>query len=151
MTGTFFKLRTDTIEPLKVHLDPLNDPGQQGLAFKMSMQPFGWKERYELQDMLISNPDGSEYSFTAAGRTDNLICLAIGEKVRPTILEDLLQQNEGVKFAVAFGNNQLGLGVIVESVASLRAEEHGAFKESIWRSSRRRPERKSQVHGPRFL
>ncbi|KAL8652659.1 MAG: hypothetical protein Q9210_002553 [Variospora velana] len=129
----FFQLRKDIVKPLKVQLDPLNDdPDQQGSGFRMSMQPFGWNERYELQDMLISNPDGSENSFTATGRTDDLICLATGEKVRPTILEDLLQQHEGVKAATAFGNNQFELGVIVESMSSLRPSEHEAFKASIW-------------------
>ena len=128
----FFQLRTDIIEPLKVQLDPLDEPDRQGSAFKLSMQPFGWNERYELRDMLIRNPDGSGNSFTAAGRTDDLICLATGEKVRPTILEDLLQQNEGVKAATAFGNNQFELGVVVEPMASLTPSEHDAFKASIW-------------------
>ncbi|KAL8919503.1 MAG: hypothetical protein Q9172_004957 [Xanthocarpia lactea] len=128
----FFQLRTDIIEPLKVQLDPLDEPDRQGSTFKLSMQPFGWNERYELQDMLIRNPDGSGNSFTAAGRTDDLICLATGEKVRPTILEDLLQQNEGVKAATAFGNNQFELGVVVEPMASLTPSEHNAFKASIW-------------------
>ncbi|KAL8784361.1 MAG: hypothetical protein Q9213_004013 [Squamulea squamosa] len=128
----FFQLRTDIVKPLKVQLERLNEPDQQGPVFKLSMQPFGWIERYELQDMLISNPDGSKNSFTAAGRTDDLICLATGEKVRPTILEDLLQQNEGVRAATAFGNNQFELGVIVETTTSLRPSEHDAFKASIW-------------------
>lgn len=128
----FFKLRTDIVKPLKVQLDPLHEPHQQGSAFRMSMQPFGWEECYELQDLLISNPQDSENSFTAAGRTDDLICLTTGEKVRPTILEDLLQQCQGVKAATAFGNDQFELGVIVETMASLRPDEHDAFKASIW-------------------
>ncbi|KAL8850362.1 MAG: hypothetical protein Q9221_004682 [Calogaya cf. arnoldii] len=128
----FFQIRTDIVKPLKVQLDPLDEPDQRGLAFKLSMQPFRWDERYELQDMLIGNSDGSANSFTAAGRTDDLICLATGEKVRLTILEDLLQQNEGVKAATAFGNNQFELGVIVETMALLRPSEHDSFKASIW-------------------
>ena len=128
----FFRLRSDIIKPLKVQLDPLKESDQQRSGFRLSMQPFGWDQRYELQDMLISNPDDSENSFTATGRTDDLICLATGEKVRPTILEDLLQQNEGVKAATAFGSNQFELGVIVETIAPIEPSKHDAFKAMIW-------------------
>ena len=128
----FFRLRSDIVKPLKVQLDPLNEPDQQRSGFRLSMRPFGWDQRYELQDMLISNPDDSENSFTATGRTDDLICLATGEKVRPTILEDLLQQNEGVKAATAFGSNQFELGVIVETIAPIEPSKHDAFRAMIW-------------------
>lgn len=127
-----FQLRTDIMGPLKVQLKPLDEVDERGPSFKMSMQPFGWEERYELQDLLISKAGGPETSFIVAGRTDDLICLATGEKVRPTILEDLLQQNEGVKAVTAFGNNQFELGVIIEPMVSLRPDEHDAFKASIW-------------------
>ncbi|OJJ68589.1 hypothetical protein ASPBRDRAFT_658998 [Aspergillus brasiliensis CBS 101740] len=147
----FFALRTDTMDVLQVRLDPVDETEQQARAFKMSMQPFGWQERFELQDLLIGNPDGSANSFTAAGRTDDLICLATGEKVRPTILEDLLQQTTGVKAATAFGNGQFELGVIIETMAPLPLGEHDAFKQEIWpmvEEAGRRMDSHGQISSP---
>ncbi|GKZ23559.1 putative NRPS-like protein biosynthetic cluster [Aspergillus brasiliensis] len=147
----FFALRTDTMDVLQVRLDPVDETEQQVRAFKMSMQPFGWQERFELQDLLIGNSDGSSNSFTAAGRTDDLICLATGEKVRPTILEDLLQQTTGVKAATAFGNGQFELGVIIETTALLPLEQHDAFKQEIWpvvEEAGRRMDSHGQISSP---
>ncbi|KAG2419498.1 hypothetical protein HFD88_004294 [Aspergillus terreus] len=127
----FFQLRVDTLVPLQVRLEPVeNEQPPQENAFKMSMRPFGWTERFELQDLLIHHPAGGDRCYTAAGRIDDLICLATGEKVRPTILEQLLGRQESVNAATAFGNNKFELGVIVEARDAVDNEK--AFKDSIW-------------------
>ncbi|KAI1499965.1 hypothetical protein F5X99DRAFT_430167 [Biscogniauxia marginata] len=128
----YLKLRSDTLEPLDVKLDPVDQADQLGQAYKLSMKPFGWRERFELQDLLVSTPGGVEGEFSIAGRTDDLICLATGEKVRPTILESLLRQHTGVKAATAFGDNQFELCVIVEPTHALEPDQVEAFKLSIW-------------------
>ncbi|KAE8370456.1 hypothetical protein BDV27DRAFT_169015 [Aspergillus caelatus] len=127
----FFQLRVDTLSPLQVRLEPVaNEEQQQENAFQMSMRPFGWTERFELQDLLIHHPAGGDRCYTAAGRIDDLICLATGEKVQPTILEQLLGRLESASAATAFGNNKFELGVIVEARDAIENEE--AFKDSIW-------------------
>ncbi|KAL8793052.1 MAG: hypothetical protein Q9195_004363 [Heterodermia aff. obscurata] len=142
------RLRTDTLGPLQVRLDRvdvdktqpehLSADFERTYTYKLSMRPFGWQERFELQDLIVTRRECSldseigQLDFTITGRTDDLICLATGEKVRPTILESLLKQQECVKDAVAFGDQQFELGVIVESVRAIDAKEVESFKASIW-------------------
>ncbi|KAH3971921.1 hypothetical protein HBI24_172510 [Parastagonospora nodorum] len=127
----YIKLRPDTFAPLEVQLDPVD---AHDCTFKMSMRPFGWTERFELQDVLVRKPGSHEedMEFSIQGRNDDLICLATGEKVRPTILESLLRQHHGVKAATAFGDGRFELGVIVETIEPLEASRIEAFKASIW-------------------
>jgi len=127
----YIKLRSNTFAPLEIQLDPVS--AHEG-TFKMSMRPFGWAERFELQDVLVRKPGSHEedMEFSIQGRNDDLICLATGEKVRPTILESLLQQHHSVKVATAFGDGRFELGVIVETIEHLEASRFEAFKASIW-------------------
>ncbi len=126
------RLREDTLGPLEVKLDLTYQADESGQVYRLSMRPFGWEQRFELQDLLMSPTGAPEGEFSIAGRTDDLICLATGEKVRPTILESLLRQHDGVKDATAFGDNQFELGVIVESNETLKPDQIEAFKSSIW-------------------
>ena len=147
------RLRSDTLGPLQVRLDlvdmDINRPkhlqfdsgdsdSERTYTYKLSMRPFGWQERFELQDLIVTNrqcfpnSDIGKLDFSIAGRTDDLICLATGEKVRPMILESLLKQHDGVKEATAFGDQQSELGVIVESVKLIDHTEVESFKASLW-------------------
>ena len=147
------RLRSDTLEPLQVRLDRVDkeisqpdhlqsdsadSDSERNYTYKLSMRPFGWQERFELQDLIVTRREYSlgsdigQMDFSIAGRSDDLICLATGEKVRPTILESLLRQQEGVKDATAFGDQQFELGVIVESVKAMDHDEVESFKGSIW-------------------
>ena len=147
------RLRTDTLGPLQARLDRVDmditqseqsrsdasSPGsERTFTYKLSMRPFGWQERFELQDLIVTrreclpDSDMGQLDFSISGRTDDLICLATGEKVRPTILESLLKQQEGVKGATAFGDQQSELGVIVETVQIIDHTEVENFKTSIW-------------------
>lgn len=133
------RLRSDTLGPLQVELDRVDkDIDERTYTYKLSMRPFGWKKRFELQDLIVtkrecsSDCDIGQLDFSIAGRTDDLICLATGEKVRPTILESLLNQHEDVKVATAFGDQQFELGVIVETVKTIDLDKVENFKASIW-------------------
>ncbi|KAJ5598871.1 NRPS-like enzyme [Penicillium hordei] len=136
------RLRRDTLEPLRVRLDrveaELNQSDQHAFTYRLSMVPFGWTERFELQDLIVTTteyPAGSDISqldFTVAGRTDDLICLATGEKVKPTILESLLRQHDGVKDATAFGEGQFEIGVIIETADTLSLGDIAQFKATVW-------------------
>ncbi|CAG7993912.1 unnamed protein product [Penicillium salamii] len=136
------RLRHDILEPLEVKLHPYNTgpdlPNDQLFSYKLSMRPFGWDQRFELQDLIVATTeysqgsDMSKLEWFVAGRTDDLICLATGEKVRPTILESLLKQHHKVRHAVAFGDNQFELGVIIEPAETMNIEEVEKFKTEIW-------------------
>lgn len=136
------RLRRDTLGPLQVRLDrvdaEVNQPGQQTFAYRLSMVPFGWNQRFELQDLIVTTTectagsDITQLDFSVAGRTDDLICLATGEKVRPTILESLLRQRDGVKDATAFGEGQFELGVIIEAADALNPDHVEQFKATVW-------------------
>jgi len=147
------RLRNDTLGPLQVRLDrvdiDINQPehlqsesgdsdSERTYTYKLSMRPFGWQERFEHQDLIVTrrecclNSDIGQLNFSIAGRTDDLICFATGEKVRPTILESLLKKEDGVKDATAFGDQQFELGVIVESVKAIDHDKGEIFKASIW-------------------
>ncbi|KAK6068577.1 hypothetical protein SCUP234_11121 [Seiridium cupressi] len=113
--GMLKTLRSDIIGPLEVQLHRADTKLEQpelsqsdaepkhSYSYKISMQPFGWRARFELQDLILTKREWSlgtdiaELDFAVAGRTDDLICLATGEKVRPIILESLLRQQDGVK------------------------------------------------------
>ncbi|KAJ9648117.1 hypothetical protein H2199_001894 [Coniosporium tulheliwenetii] len=105
-------------------------PPGQAQRYKMIAHPFGWHEDFELQDALISNSKGSGREFQILGRNDDLIVLATGEKVLPQILESLLSARPDIKAAVAFGERQFELGVIVEPL--LNVEDYDGFKSTIW-------------------
>jgi nucleoside-diphosphate-sugar epimerase len=127
----YFKLRTDIWEPLQVHLDSISEEDGTGRKWQLSLQPLGWTERFHVQDILVSRPH-SETEFCVTGRSDDLIRLATGEKVRPTILESMLAQSEAIKAAVAFGDGQCEIGVLVEPMRPIAAAEHDHFKSTLW-------------------
>ncbi|ETS86536.1 hypothetical protein PFICI_00364 [Pestalotiopsis fici W106-1] len=143
-------LRRDIVGPLQVQLhradtnpdqpEPSQSDGEpkNSYSYKLSMRPFGWGSRFELQDLIVTEREWSvdsdigDFAFSIAGRTDDLICLATGEKVRPTILESLLRQQEGVKDASVFGDNRFELGVIIEPIKNLKGAELEGFKGFCW-------------------
>ncbi|KAK2014649.1 putative NRPS-like enzyme [Colletotrichum eremochloae] len=141
------RLRSDILRPLEVKLDLVNEiprsqpelnPAQTSYTYKLSMIPFGWQKRFELQDMIVartecvSDEDVGRLDFVISGRHDDLICLATGEKVRPTVLESLLRQQEDVRDATAFGEGQFELGVIIEPIRFIGPSEMQNSKASVW-------------------
>ncbi len=123
----YFRLRQD----MGFDLEPVDSAGDENVQyFKLTAHPFGWEKSFELQDRLVNNPKHPDTDFKAVGRNDDLIVLATGEKVLPRILESLLSESPLVKAAVAFGDGQFELGVIVEPASP--TEDHEQFKSSIW-------------------
>lgn len=124
----YFRLRRDMV--LQLEAMPLMDGEMQ--RYKLTTRPFGWDTTLELQDQLIANPEYPTSDFKAIGRTDDLIVLATGEKVLPYVLESTLSESAHVKTAIAFGDDQFELGVIVEPSTPLPVEEHERFRSLIW-------------------
>jgi nucleoside-diphosphate-sugar epimerase len=124
----YFRLRKDmnlTVEPV----EPSDDGAQR---YKLITRPFGWGTIFEIQDQLVSNPRNPMTDFNTAGRSDDLICLATGKKVFPGILESMLSETIDVKAAMAFGEGQFELGVLVEPSKPVQPEDVDDFKASIW-------------------
>ncbi|MDI1486702.1 MAG: putative NRPS-like protein biosynthetic cluster [Ramalina farinacea] len=95
-------------------------------------RPFGWEEDFVFQDQLICNPEKPETEFQCIGRTDDIIVLATGEKANPRVLESMLFDSPIVTAAVAFGDGQFELGIIIQPSSSLAAADVEQFKDSIW-------------------
>ncbi|KAK0658319.1 hypothetical protein QBC41DRAFT_385820 [Cercophora samala] len=137
----FVRLRRDITEVMEGELTPVVDfeggEEREGRGvYKLSLRPLGWKERFELQDLLVARDgrggglEGGEFS--VAGRTDDLICLATGEKVRPGVLEGALARHGGVKAAVAVGEGRFEVGVVVETVGKVGEKEEEELRGEIW-------------------
>ena len=124
----YFRIRRD----LRMTMEPGSSPADGVHSYTLTMRPLGWESDFVFQDQLISNPLRPDTDFSAVGRTDDLIVLANGEKVVPHILESALFEDENVKAAIAFGDGQFELGVIVQPFLALGAEEHEHFKSLIW-------------------
>jgi len=135
----FWRLRED----LNIRLEQINegrnedneqktDDGKRPSYFQLVARPYGWTEDFVLQDRLLmrTGTGDDRIYLRAVGRRDDLIVLATGEKVLPRILERMLEESPHVKTAVAFGEGQFELGVIVEP--STNHEDINELKKCIW-------------------
>jgi acyl-coenzyme A synthetase/AMP-(fatty) acid ligase/nucleoside-diphosphate-sugar epimerase len=123
----YFRLRTDVNYSI-ADLEPKD--GQK--RYRLTVRPFGDAEPFEISDQLIRNDEYPETDFAAVGRDDDIIILATGEKANPLILETMLTEAPQVKCAIAFGENQFNLGVVVEPAQPLPEGGEEAFKDSLW-------------------
>ncbi|KAG6856431.1 putative NRPS-like protein biosynthetic cluster [Tephrocybe sp. NHM501043] len=102
----YVKPRTDT----GITMIPLNDGTK---SFRLVGYPPGWPHPFEVQDLLVTNPNDSE-QYKIMGRADDLLVLSTGEKVRPTNLEHAVAEHPAVKDVLAFGAGQVCLGLLIE-------------------------------------
>ncbi|KAL6231238.1 hypothetical protein BDW75DRAFT_244087 [Aspergillus navahoensis] len=123
----FFRLRDD----LHLQLDEISFNGNER-RFKLTTFPFGWEQPFEIQDQLVCNPDFPGSDFNAVGRNDDTIVLATGEKVQPQILEAMLCESDLVKSAIAFGEHQFEIGVLVQPAPDIPPNEYNQLKEQLW-------------------
>lgn len=104
------------------------DDGAQ--QWTMKAYPFGWEEPFILQDRLLGNPARPGVEYEILGRNDDLLVLGTGEKVLPQILELTLTSKPSVKAALAFGEGQFEVGVIIEPLQQVTDVQ--AFKSELW-------------------
>ena len=124
----YFRVRKD----LDLKLEELPSTKGEVPRFKLIVYLVESDTHFELQDLLISNPKNPGTDFTTIGRNDDLIVLATGEKVLPSILENKLSANPSVKTAVAYGEGQFEIGVIIEPSLPIPIEEQEGFKSALW-------------------
>ena len=128
----YFRLRDDIRNPLQLRLDPRPLTEDSHQQYSLSLRPPGWTERFEVQDLLVSNPRNPGTDYSAIGRNDDMIVLATGEKIVPTILESMLSQSELVKAALAFGDGRFEIGVLLEPMEQLAPDNVERFKLLVW-------------------
>ncbi|KAL6719407.1 hypothetical protein ACLMJK_003647 [Lecanora helva] len=124
----FFRVRKD----MDLEIKELQELVDGRPRFTLTALPFGWTTKIVMQDELISNPQHSKSDFSAIGRKDDMIVLATGEKVIPHVLESSLSESECVKGAIAFGDGQFELGVLVEPRLPTLPQDHASFVSKIW-------------------
>jgi len=111
----YLRLRSDLGLQLKYASDGPNARDEKApRRCKVIGYPFGWDSAFEVQDELECNPLHPDTEVKILGRSDDLIVLATGEKVRPGFLENSLSQTPLVRAAVVFGDGRFELGIIVE-------------------------------------
>ncbi|KAK2749609.1 putative NRPS-like protein biosynthetic cluster [Myotisia sp. PD_48] len=124
----YFRLRKD----IKLTIEPAESVFGSSQHYKLVTWPFGWNKPFEIQDQLVSDPGIPPTDFRTVGRNDDLIVLATGKKVFPGPLESMLSETANVKAAIAFGDGQFELGVIVEPSVPVLLGEVEEFKSAIW-------------------
>ncbi|KAL8722888.1 MAG: hypothetical protein Q9225_000721 [Loekoesia sp. 1 TL-2023] len=124
----YFRMRQD----VPVKLEPASSAADGIQSYTLTMRPLGWQYDFIFQDQLVNNPLHPDTDFSAVGRTDDLIVLANGEKVIPRVLESALFESEHVKAAMAFGEGQFEIGVLVQPSMVVQAAEYDHFKSLIW-------------------
>lgn len=124
----FFRIRSDH----NVVMQSLpSAPGEQAL-YKLTARPFGWDTIFEVQDSLVASPDHPKTDFNSLGRNDDLIVLATGEKVLPNILETAVSESEHCKAAIAIGQSQFQIGLLVETKEEVYEWDIESFRDSLW-------------------
>ncbi|KAF2135592.1 uncharacterized protein K452DRAFT_281299 [Aplosporella prunicola CBS 121167] len=123
----YFRFRSD----LDIKMVPVSEDATPP-TYHLTVQPFGWDDVFEVQDAMVPDPNHPSTDFKAVGRSDALIVLATGEKVLPSNLESAVCECKDVKGALAFGDRQLQIGIIVEPTPAALSEDPEHCKSRIW-------------------
>ncbi|KAF8996492.1 hypothetical protein BDQ17DRAFT_1364270 [Cyathus striatus] len=102
----YINLRQDT----DISLIPLDE--EKSTAKLVGRAP-GWTTYHTLQDVIVVNPK-NKHQFKFMGRSDDVIVLATGEKVQPASLERVMTDHPRISNAIAFGESQFCLGLLLE-------------------------------------
>lgn len=102
---------------------------QVSRSCKLIGHPFAWNSKFELQDQLEFNPKNKS-EVRILGQNDDLLVLATGEKVLPHPLEQAMEQHPSIRRAIAFGNGQSELGILIEPISERL--DHDTFIEEVW-------------------
>lgn len=124
----YFRLRRD----MNLVLTEVKSPQDEARQFSLTAYPFGWNDKFEIQDSLVEDPNNPGVDFANVGRKDDVVILATGEKLSPRILEAMLEDSPEVKTAIVFGENQFEIGVIVEPTPWASTEDEESLREKFW-------------------
>ena len=123
----YLRLRKD----MGLKLKKLESKDGSDEAHMLIGHQFGSNSMFELQDSLEVNPLKPEAEVKILGRKDDLLVLATGEKVSPSTMENVMEQEPSIKRAIVFGTGQFEVGVLIEPVPDVTGRE-SAFIDAIW-------------------
>lgn len=109
----YLRLRGD----LRLRVEPVEDGQDTPQYYRLRGYAPGAHDEFVVQDLLEVNPRAPTTEFRIAGRADDLIVLATGEKIRPTSVEATVSDDPLVRAALAFGDGRFQMGLIVEAAA----------------------------------
>ncbi|KAL9620217.1 MAG: hypothetical protein Q9160_005226 [Pyrenula sp. 1 TL-2023] len=124
----YLRLRAD----LGLELRSMEPENPNSLRCKVSGIQFGYPDRFEVQDELERNPKHPDREVKILGRADDLIVLATGEKFHPRPLEESLSNHPKLRRALAFGESQFEIGVIIEPAEAFLTEDEHVLIDSVW-------------------
>ncbi|KAH8704314.1 hypothetical protein GQ44DRAFT_692722 [Phaeosphaeriaceae sp. PMI808] len=125
----FFRLRQDRMCSVEeVHNSNMEDERH----YRLRVRPPGWTEDFDSSDIFVTSNERPGRDFRLTHRIDDIIVLATGEKVQPSILETLLSQHADVQAALACGSGRVYLGVLVEPKQSIKQEDYITLRQRIW-------------------
>ncbi|PSR74016.1 hypothetical protein PHLCEN_2v10200 [Hermanssonia centrifuga] len=129
----YLRLRDD----INLRIEPV-DSGDDAQYYRLIGRAPGSRVDFVVQDLLTVNPE-RPCEVRVVGRADELIVLATGEKVRPSLLEQQVSEDPLVKVALAFGDGRFQLGLIVEAAGRARVNVSDpksvtAYLDRIWPS-----------------
>lgn len=123
----YWPLRSD----LNVNVEPSGIDQVNGhQLYQLSVTPFGWNEPFVLQDRFEKDTRSQTPAFRAVGRQDDMIALVNGLKVQPKIVESTVSTSNLVGAALAFGDGEFEIGLILEPAQPLKDVQK--FKRAIW-------------------
>lgn len=123
----YMRLRSN----LDAEFKPTNEYRGGRQLYSLTVRPVGLDGEFVMQDLILMNDKGE---FTIIGRSDNLIVLANGEKFSPQTLESSLVGSPLIKEAIAFGQGQVEIGVIVQPSREVPDGHRDSFLKSVWSS-----------------
>ncbi|KAI0090839.1 hypothetical protein BDY19DRAFT_740627 [Irpex rosettiformis] len=131
----YLRVRDD----MGLRFEPVEDDNGDVNHYRLMGCPPGTNDEFIVQDLLEVNPRNPSTEFRIAGRADDLIVLATGEKVRPTRLEQHVSEHPLVRGAIVFGDGKFQLGLIIEVSPSHALDlsnprEVGEYIDVIWSS-----------------
>lgn len=105
-------------------------------AVRLTGRPPFSADDFAVQDLLQANPRNAG-EVRIAGRADDLVVLATGEKVRPAGLEAAVAEDAAVRGALAFGDGRFQLGLLVETAPHINLDVHDpaqveAYVDALW-------------------
>jgi nucleoside-diphosphate-sugar epimerase len=124
-----FRLRQDLgciVKPIETA-----QPGET-TRYRISVRPPGWTEDFEISDYFITSAKRSGQDFQPTSRADDVLVLKTGEKVQPHTLETMLSERADVRAALAFGDGQFEIGVMIEPAHFISSPQITELRDRLW-------------------
>ena len=125
----YFRLRRDLQCNIK---EVAHSKSRESTRYRISIRPSGWTEDFEISDHFVTSHKRVGQDFRPIERVDDVLVLKTGEKVQPYTLETMLSDRTDIRAALAFGNGQFEIGVMIEPSRSVASHEIEQFKDAVW-------------------